>query len=87
MFYIIELYSNEKRCDMKYTKWITKDIIHALSLLSYLGFLIIGNILLYIGIYKLIEKYFIKSTILFIFLTIIGVISGFYNAYMAIMKK
>ena len=43
---------------MKFVKWITKDIIHALSLLSYLGFLIVGNILLYIGIYKLIEKYF-----------------------------
>lgn len=72
---------------MKFVKWITKDIIHALSLLSYLGFLIVENILLYIGIYKLIEKYFFKSTILFIVLVIIGVISGFYNAYVAIMRK
>lgn len=72
---------------MKFVKWITKDIIHALSLLSYLGFLIVGNILLYIGIYKLIEKYLFKSTILFIILVIIGVISGFYSAYTAIMKK
>ena len=72
---------------MKFVKWITKDIIHALSLLSYLDFLIVGNILLYIGIYKLIEKYFFKSTILFIVLVIIGVISGFYNAYVAIMRK
>ena len=72
---------------MKFVKWITKDIIPALSLLSYLGFLIVGNILLYIGIYKLIEKYFFKSTILFIVLVIIGVISGFYNAYVAIMRK
>ena len=72
---------------MKFVKWITKDIIHALSLLSYLGFLIVGNILLYIGIYKLIEKHFFKSTILFIVLVIIGVISGFYNAYVAIMRK
>lgn len=72
---------------MKFVKWITKDIIHALSLLSYLGFLIVGNILLYTGIYKLIEKYFFKSTILFIVLVIIGVISGFYNAYVAIMRK
>ena len=72
---------------MKFVKWITKDIIHALSLLIYLGFLIVGNILLYIGIYKLIEKYFFKSTILFIVLVIIGVISGFYNAYVAIMRK
>lgn len=72
---------------MKYIKWINKDVIHAISLLSYLGFLIVGNILLYIGIYKLIEKYLFKSTILFIILVIIGVISGFYNAYTAIMKK
>ncbi len=72
---------------MKYIKWITKDIVHALSLLTYLGFLVIGNILLYIGIYKLIERYFFKSTGLFVILVIIGVISGFYNAYIAIMKK
>jgi uncharacterized membrane protein len=72
---------------MKYIKWINKDVIHAISLLSYLGFLIVGNILLYIGIYKLIEKYLFKSTILFIILVIIGVISGFYSAYTAIMKK
>lgn len=72
---------------MKYIKWITKDTLHALSLLSYLGFLIIGNILLYIGIYKLIERYFFKSTILFVVLVLIGVVSGFYNAYVAIMRK
>ncbi|STO32062.1 Putative F0F1-ATPase subunit (ATPase_gene1) [Fusobacterium necrogenes] len=72
---------------MKFDRWITKDIIHALSLLSYLGFLIVGNILLYIAIYKLIEKYLFKSTILFIIFVMVGIISGFYNAYVAIMKK
>lgn len=72
---------------MKYISWITKDVLHALSLLTYLGFLMIGNILLYVGIYKLIEKYLFKSTFLFIILIIVGVISGFYNSYRAIMKK
>ncbi|WP_291256753.1 AtpZ/AtpI family protein [Fusobacterium sp.] len=72
---------------MKYIKWMTKDTLYALSLLSYLGFLMVGNILLYVGIYKLIERFFIKSTILFIALIIVGVISGFYNVYMTIMKK
>ena len=72
---------------MKYIAWITKDVLHAISLLGYLGFLMVGNILLYVGIYKLIEKYLFKSTLLFIVLSIIGVISGFYNSYRAIMKK
>ncbi|MBM6690992.1 AtpZ/AtpI family protein [Fusobacterium mortiferum] len=72
---------------MKYIAWITKDVLHAISLLGYLGFLMVGNILLYVGIYKLIEKYLFKSTLLFIVLIIIGVISGFYNSYRAIMKK
>ncbi|MGY0395517.1 AtpZ/AtpI family protein [Fusobacterium sp.] len=72
---------------MKYIKWMTKDTLYALSLLSYLGFLMVGNILLYVGIYKLIERFFIKSTILFIALIIVGVISGFYNVYMTIMRK
>lgn len=72
---------------MKYIAWITKDVLHAISLLGYLGFLMVGNILLYVGIYKLIEKYLFKSTLLFTVLIIIGVISGFYNSYRAIMKK
>ncbi len=72
---------------MKYIKWMTKDILYALSLLSYLGFLMVGNILLYIGIYKLIERFFIKSTTLFVILITVGVISGFYNVYMTIMRK
>lgn len=72
---------------MKYIKWMTKDILYALSLLSYLGFLMVGNILLYIGIYKLIERFFIKSTTLFVILITVGVISGFYNVYMTITRK
>ena len=68
-------------------KWITKELIKNLSLLGYLGFLIAGNILLYVFIYKMIEKYFFKSTILFILLLLIGIASGFYNAYKLIMKK
>ena len=37
--------------------------------------------------YKMIEKYFFKSTILFILLLLIGIVSGFYSAYKLIMKK
>ncbi|AVQ27829.1 MULTISPECIES: AtpZ/AtpI family protein [Fusobacterium] len=68
-------------------KWITKELIKNFSLLGYLGFLIAGNILLYVFIYKMIEKYFFKSTILFILLLLIGIVSGFYSAYKLIMKK
>lgn len=72
---------------MKYIKWMNKDVIYAISLLSSLGFTIVGNILIFVFLYKLIEKYFFKSTILFILFLIIGVISGFYNAYKMMMKK
>ncbi|MFR1675474.1 MAG: AtpZ/AtpI family protein [Fusobacterium sp.] len=68
-------------------KWITKDLIRYLALLGHLGFVIMGNILVCIFIYKLIEKYFFKSTMLFIFLLLLGVASGFYNVYKLIMKK
>ncbi|MGL4934883.1 AtpZ/AtpI family protein [Cetobacterium sp.] len=61
--------------------------MHYFSLLGYLGFLIVGNIGIFIFIYKLIERYFFKSTLLFIFFVIIGIFSAFYNAYKLIMKK
>lgn len=68
-------------------KWITKDLIRYLALLGHLGFVIIGNILVCIFIYKVIEKYLLKSTLLFVLLLLLGVASGFYSAYKLIMKK
>ncbi|MGL5000146.1 MAG: AtpZ/AtpI family protein [Cetobacterium sp.] len=67
--------------------FLDKNFIRYFSLLGYLGFLIVGNIGVFIFIYKLIEKYFFKSTLLFIFFLIIGIFSAFYNAYKLIMKK
>ncbi|WP_442878052.1 AtpZ/AtpI family protein [Cetobacterium sp.] len=61
--------------------------MHYFSLLGFLGFVIVGNIGIFIFLYKLIEKYFFKSTPLFVLFTVIGVFSGFYNAYNLIMKK
>lgn len=68
-------------------KWLTKEVAYAFSLLSYLGIVMIGNILVCIGIYKVIEKYYKKSTILFIIFVLLGVASGFLNIYKLIMKK
>lgn len=68
-------------------RWITKDLIRYLALLGHLGFVIIGNILVCIFIYKVIEKYLLKSTLLFVLLLLLGVASGFYSAYKLIMKK
>ncbi|MGL5377502.1 MAG: AtpZ/AtpI family protein [Cetobacterium sp.] len=61
--------------------------MHFFSLLGFLGFLIVGNIGIFIFIYKLIERYFFKSTPLFLFFLIVGIFSGFYNAYKLIMRK
>lgn len=68
-------------------KWINKDVIYAFSLLGYLSLVMIGNILVCIVLYKLIERYIFKSTILFIILVLVGVVSGFYSCYKLIMKK
>lgn len=67
--------------------FFNKDFIYYFSLLTSLGLLIIGNIGIFILVYKLIELYFFKSTPLFIFFIILGVISAFYNAYRVIMKR
>lgn len=68
-------------------KWIDKEIIHSFSLLGYLGFILIGNILFFIFIYKIVEKYLFSSNMLFIIFLLIGIFSGFYNAYKVIMKR
>nr|WP_221893449.1 AtpZ/AtpI family protein [Cetobacterium sp. 2A] len=67
--------------------FFNKEFFHYFSLLGFLGFLITGNILIFVAMYKLFEKYFFKSDILFIIFICIGVFSGFYNAYKTIMKK
>lgn len=65
---------------------VLKSIGYALSLLSYLGFLFVGNLLFFLFIYKIIEKHLFKSTVLLVVLLILGIISGFYTVYRAIDK-
>lgn len=63
------------------------DIFYYLGLLGQLGFTIIGTILLFLFIYKLLTKLTGENTILFFLFVFGGVFSGFYNAYRLIMKK
>ncbi|WP_101474235.1 MULTISPECIES: AtpZ/AtpI family protein [Fusobacterium] len=72
---------------MKYLKWFNKDMVHAFTLLGHLGLVMVGNIFVCIGAYKLIEHFLIKSTLLFITFVLLGVASGFYSCYKLIMKK
>lgn len=68
-------------------KWLDREVFHSFSLLGYLGLILIGNILFFIFLYKMIEKYLFSSTVLFIIFLLIGIFSGFYNAYKVIMKR
>jgi F0F1-type ATP synthase assembly protein I len=63
------------------------EIMYYVSLLGYLGFVMIFNIFFFIVIYKVLEKFFFSSSILFIISILIGIFSGFYNVYKLIMKK
>lgn len=67
--------------------FFNREFFHYFSLLGFLGFLIAGNILVFVYLYKLFRKYFFESDIVFIIFVCIGVFSGFYNAYRTIMKK
>lgn len=71
----------------KYLKWIDKDVIKAFGLFTNIGLTMIINIFVCIGLYKLIEMIYKPSTILFIILVILGVMSGFYSVYKLIMDK
>lgn len=64
-----------------------RDVMKSFSLLGYISLILVGNILVYVYIYKVIEKYFFRSNLLFIFMIILGVVSGFYGVYKAIMKR
>ncbi|MGL4981036.1 MAG: AtpZ/AtpI family protein [Fusobacteriaceae bacterium] len=68
-------------------RWLNREIVHSFSLLGYLGFILIGNLLSFIFLYKIIEKYLFSSQVLFIIFLVIGIFSGFYNAYRVIMKR
>lgn len=63
------------------------EFMYYASLLGYLGFVMVFNILFFVFIYKMIEKYFFTSTLLFIALLLIGIFSGFYNVFKLILRK
>ena len=59
-----------------------------LSLLGTLGFIIMGNILVSLALYKyVIARYIYDNPVLFIIFLLLGVASGFYSVYQQIMKK
>ncbi|NME36434.1 MULTISPECIES: AtpZ/AtpI family protein [Fusobacterium] len=64
-----------------------KDFFRYFALLGTLGFVIIGNILVSLSIYFLIQKIFFESHLLFIIFLLLGIVSGFYSVYKQIMKK
>lgn len=65
-----------------------KDFFKYLSLLGTLGFIIMGNILVSLALYRyIIAKYIYESPVLFIIFLLLGVFSGFYSVYQQIMKK
>ncbi len=73
---------------MKNNIFFDKSIIKSFSLLGYLSFLLIGNILIYVYLYKLCERHLnIRNQGLFIVFVIIGIISGLSSVYKVITSK
>ncbi|MGL4392643.1 MAG: AtpZ/AtpI family protein [Fusobacteriaceae bacterium] len=75
--------------DRNWKGWIIfdKEVVKSFSLLGYIGFLFVGNLLLFIFLYKLIAKFFGESSVLFIVFLVIGIGSGLYSVYKVITKK
>lgn len=63
-----------------------KDLLKALALFGNIGFIVMYNILLWIAFYKLYEKFFGFSTVIFISFVFIGIFSAFYKIYKYISK-
>ncbi len=66
---------------------LDKEFFYYFSLLGHLGFVFIGNILFFIFVYKLYEKWYGMNTILFFVFLFLGIFSAFYNCYKLIMKR
>lgn len=65
---------------------ILREVGYNLSLLGYLGFLFVGNILLFLFLYRLIEKYLFSSKILLVIAIITGIYTGGLSVYKSIYK-
>ncbi len=63
------------------------EVFYYLSLLSQIGITVVFSILSCIYIYKFIAKFLGENIFLFVFLIILGIIGGFYNAFILIMRK
>ena len=64
-----------------------RDFFKYLSLLGTLGFIIMGNILVSLAIYRyIIARYVYESPVFFIIFLLLGIASGFYSVYQQIMK-
>lgn len=66
---------------------IDKEILDALILIGNIGFTVVINMLLCVYLYKIYEKHFGFSSIVFILLMILGVYLSFYNIINIIKKK
>lgn len=58
-----------------------KNVFYYFALLGQVGLILIINILICVGVYKLAERFTGQNPILFIGLVILGVFSGFYSVY------
>ena len=63
-----------------------KSIFYYFGLLGQLGITMMVNILVCIGLYKLIERFTGRNGFIFIILVLLGVVSGFVSIYRMIMK-
>lgn len=71
---------------MKKFNFINKDTIKYLSLLGNIGLTIALNLVVSIYLYKLFEKYFFKSLVIFVAFLFLAIFNAFYSIYKTIMK-
>lgn len=64
-----------------------KDILKLIVLVGDMGFTVAINLLFCVYIYKLYERFFGFSSIVFILLILFGVFTSFYNIYKIIKRK
>lgn len=71
---------------MKKFSFMNKESIKYISLLGTLGLTPVLNLVVAIYLYKLFEKYFFKSLVVFIAFIFLAIINAFYSIYKNIMK-
>ncbi|HOK39755.1 MAG TPA: AtpZ/AtpI family protein [bacterium] len=72
--------------DKKKLRQEWKEVFKFLPLISQIGFMVAGSIIIFLAIGFFLDNYFKTNPLFLIIFLIVGIFSGFYNVYVSVNK-